>query len=440
MILIGCLLLLSILGIVFIVFLTPNDYNDEYITSENRHQRNARISSQRREFWQSVTREQILKDFDYLIYVLEANFPFFDLVYRRDGLNIREYAQKVRYRLAGEDRIVDAQVLYLELETFFRTINTGHISVVDRNMYLYLMNYVIENPDSDWSLFWVDLLAGNQNTALFYGEFNDDDLSDRVAWWARMWEVPINASFNIIQDYKIAYIGFPIMLVASDSDRENFNNFYNQISNFEHLIVDIRGNPGGWPHSFHELITSPHIDYPIYQTDLSFYKGGAANLQYLDFVLSNLEERLAVYLFNNDEYLITSNLEIFDYYHIGVFYAIYPSNQNEVQSNFNGQIWLLIDENSLSGAEHIASFYKQKNLAIIVGSRGGGHYMDPHLLRNFVTLPNTGIIFGFDIGYPICPATGRSLEKGTPPHFYNFEDMDALETTLELIKRGVYRY
>jgi len=51
-------------------------------------------------------------------------------------------------------------------------------------------------------------------------------------------------------------------------------------------------------------------------------------------------------------------------------------------------------------------------------------------------MPNTGIIFYFDIFY-VTDSRGRPLEAGTIPHFFNRPGMDALETVLALIAEGV---
>jgi len=119
---------------------------------------------------------------------------------------------------------------------------------------------------------------------------------------------------------------------------------------------------------------------------------------------------------------------------------VYPSGpDDDIQSKFNGQLWLLTDSLSASISEHIVALYKQNNLAIIVGEQGRGIFMCTLLLSNYFALPNSGIVIRYDVGYPVCRRTGRPLEEGIPPHFNNRLGMDALQTTLELIAEGIYR-
>ena len=67
-----------------------------------------------------------------------------------------------------------------------------------------------------------------------------------------------------------------------------------------------------------------------------------------------------------------------------------------------------------------------------MGDTTGGGFGGP---RVAVPMPNTGVIFYFDMFY-ITDARGRPIEAGTDPHFFNRPGMDALETVLALIAEG----
>ena len=53
------------------------DYGNYIINEYTEEDQRERIERERREFAESITREQILEDFDYMMAVLEDNFPFF---------------------------------------------------------------------------------------------------------------------------------------------------------------------------------------------------------------------------------------------------------------------------------------------------------------------------------------------------------------------------
>ena len=99
---------------------------------------------------------------------------------------------------------------------------------------------------------------------------------------------------------------------------------------------------------------------------------------------------------------------------------------------------MLIDNGVASGAEWATLLFYQSDLATVVGESGGGHFADPGLTTTFFSLPNTGIIIRYDVGYPVCRYTGRSLEEGAVPHFFNRPGLTALETALALITEGAY--
>jgi C-terminal processing protease CtpA/Prc len=98
--------------------------------------------------------------------------------------------------------------------------------------------------------------------------------------------------------------------------------------------------------------------------------------------------------------------------------------------NFNGKIWMLVNENMGSAAQVAAWFAKESGFATLVGDITGGSYGGP---RTNARLPNTGIALTFDMLYPI-DAHGRPLEAGTIPHHFNLPGLDALETVLTIIR------
>jgi hypothetical protein len=97
---------------------------------------------------------------------------------------------------------------------------------------------------------------------------------------------------------------------------------------------------------------------------------------------------------------------------------------------FSGKIWLLTDSMMYSAAQIVAWAVKDSGFATLVGETTGGVYGGS---RTIAALPNSGILFQFDVFY-ITDRYGRPLEAGTEPDFFNHEGKDALETTLVLIE------
>jgi C-terminal processing protease CtpA/Prc len=95
---------------------------------------------------------------------------------------------------------------------------------------------------------------------------------------------------------------------------------------------------------------------------------------------------------------------------------------------------MLTDQTMGSAAQAAAWYAKETGQITLVGNTTGGAFGGP---RTMAFMPNTGIIFYFDIFY-ITDAKGRPLEAGTIPHHFNLPGMDALETVLALIDEGNY--
>jgi len=124
-----------------------------------------------------------------------------------------------------------------------------------------------------------------------------------------------------------------------------------------------------------------------------------------------------------------------DYYYVYA-HTLQPS---ELQTQFNGKIWMLVDENMFSAAQWVATFYKEIGFATLVGNTTGGGlaFCSVAMFSNYITLPNTGIIVRYDTMLSLDPR-GRPIEYGTEPHYFNRPGMDALETVLALIEEGWY--
>jgi len=441
------------------------DYIIPIDAEETPQERSERIERERMEFATSITIEQMIEDFDYMMAVLEENFPFFDLTYRRHGVDIREEAQRFRDELVNITWPINARLFKERLRTdFFNSIRgVGHIRTLSRYEYIGHMSSDMSStvtPVTPWNTIFYERFTAHPSTSQFYGSFADYDFADAMEQFDMFMHEHDIFYVEIIEEGRIAYIRINTLFYVQEASKAILNEFYVQIADFDHLIIDIRGNTGSWPHAFHELITVPHLRRPVQLDIVSFYKGGENNLRLLDTLFDpryndSLERPSHFYsetftltddridgrdgnpLLLGTQYLDWRDLDAFDYYSTGVFYTLYPSSSDGLQSNFDGQKWLLTDWTSSSGSEHVVALYKQENLAIIVGEQGSGVFMCPILLSNYFALPNTGIIIRYDIGYPVCRHTGHPLEEGIPPHFNNHPRMDALQTTLELIAEGV---
>ena len=429
------------------------EQTEQRIATE-RAEREERISAERNEFFMSLTREQILEDFDYMMDILEENYPYFDLVYRVRNVDMREYAGRLRERLADETLELDLNIFLqmMQNEFFAHSRNAGHLQIINRSYYVNRLANALEEGNFHidfrrWADFLYDVFVSHPATA-FYGEVDEDDLSMALE---RSMIVPGNITTDIIEEGKIGYIRVNRMLRSVQGfDIVELRPFYNQLAGYEHLIIDIRDNPGGNAWGFQQAITAAHIENPLNIMGMNFIRGGDLNIRFMNAVHPGRRSNFEV--IHDGQFImgvgrstlnfINANMNLNEIlsidYVVNHRETIFPSRPPNLQmTGFDGQIWLLINERTASAAEQIASLYKSQNLAILVGDTTRGIGGNPGLYPVYFMLPNSGAIVRYDIAYTI-DSSGRALEEGIPPHILNRPGMDALETVLALIEEGAY--
>ena len=245
-----------------------------------------------------------------------------------------------------------------------------------------------------------------------------------------------NLTTRIIEPGKIAYLHIESFMNNFAFDSEVLFPFFEEIQDFEHLIIDLRGNSGGWSSYFPSLIVSMLISeklsfsYPeffianeltaaLIENPLSI---AAADL-YGIFPAAEFVRSQGMTRFNRDD------LALLDY--VAVWNVVYYPSEYAIP--FGGEIWLLVDEVSASASLMAAKIAVNTGFATVVGeptSRVTG------VVYTLAALPNTGILFRIDIGYT-TDMYGRSIEEfGVIPDIANRPGMDALETVLAVIEES----
>ena len=262
---------------------------------------------------------------------------------------------------------------------------------------------------------------------------------------------------EMIEEGRIAYLEVPSLMGFHSGAISNLRRFYREIREYEHLIIDIRDNPGGSPDTWRMLIMNPlwpdrdHMpDMPLY----GFYRGsslgkalGEENLEMEARHTRNLPETdhlLTARELIEKNHLTEMNEKDLEDLAYGVRFNTSIKNIDEGQMQqlgmyhdypFEGKIWLLTNERNFSGSALFARHAKEMGFATLVGEQTGGAYSTSSS-GAFFALPNTGVIVRWDIDY-LTDDEGRALnEFPTTPHYFNRDGMDALETVLELIEEN----
>ena len=242
-----------------------------------------------------------------------------------------------------------------------------------------------------------------------------------------------NITTYIIEPGRIAYFHIASFMNNMVMDSEVLFPFFYEVQDYEHLIIDIRGNLGGFSGYFPNIVVSMLIGESISFIYPEFF---VANEHTADLFENPMSLALAdLYgMFPATKFVQSQNMAMFnpddldllDY--VAVWNVVYYPWDDAIP--FAGEIWLLVDELSMSASVMAAMISANTGFATVVGeptSRVTG------VIYTFAALPNTGVLFRIDLGYT-TDLYGRSIEEfGVVPQILNIPGMDALQTVLAVI-------
>ena len=414
-------------------------------------------------------RDIVLSDFEYLAEILIQNAPFQGSLYRRLGFTLEEHLDITRHliksmrpipsftvrglgeRWEGEltdDLYKAADYLYSLLAMLgFAVESIGHMGPMRAEEFTRLLThmeivgYTLGNDPELASEFDIRLIEWFYDVHgiftkpaslwLYDVSLEDIDITIDIAETRRGNEN--NVTTRILEPDRIAYIHIASWANCYELDGEVLFPFFEEVQSYEHLIIDIRGNAGGFPEYVTKVIGAL-IDEPLDFVYYEFFTAGEMAMGIWDVntvFLVTADDKLNAY-----EFIHKNNLTAFNKDDLALItYAVrwnYRIEPMENSSPFMGDIWILVDDRSASASELIALIAMDTGFATVVGepTRGVTPVQTLH-----ISLPQTGIIFRLDIG-SLVDSTGRSLEEfGVTPQIANNEGMDALETVLSVIDK-----
>lgn len=379
--------------------------------------------------WMYLTKEQRLKDFDYLYQELKENYPYFKVAKRVTGIDLDEQYKLTRAKIAE----CSCDEEYFEILQEYCNIGVGHLTLWGRRYATELEMYKMFATEDETMRRYYEIL--NNATSLknyelmeSYYSKEEKQIQDSINQVDDENEFE-NIETKIIEDGKVAYVKINTFdMNYFDESKEKLFSFYNKIKDYTHLIIDISDNGGGGMSYFDDLIVAPNIDKSLSVPTYMLIKNGKTNEKHLRLSKLIQEGMLKpVSEMPNLPKLVKSDLDDIDYFMKHV-YEIHPCNKEKL---FKGKIWMLVSENVYSSSEYAAMFTKASGFATLVGTQTGGDGIGIDPIH--IVLPESGLVVQCSPIYGLSSDGTGSEEFGTTPDIISKNGEEPLQTCLNAI-------
>jgi hypothetical protein len=336
----------------------------------------------------TLTKEEMLQDFNYMYSILKENYPFFEVNKRLN--NVDWLANKDKYIHKISINSISDKYFFEALQSILEELNNDHTHILDEYSYIYMrMLYEdLAKVDASYSP-WCEVLQNKKAQDRYQIEQISMESVDKAN---NNFITPENVRTDKVIKNKVAYLGIKSLNSFNmDGDNKIITPFLKEIKDYKALIIDIRGNVGGnssyWADNIVPLLIKKDLSYKYY----SLYRGGNYTEPFLISKTGAKYDKL-----NPIENLLRENLDTYVPEIRSDFRCYYESIMTVKSRNyvgFKGKIYLLVDRGVFSSSEKFAAFSKDSGFATLVGETTGGDGIgsDPLLC----VLPNSGYILRF---------------------------------------------
>lgn len=389
----------TILLVVLLIFTAERIYNS---------QAKFQVTAKEPEYYGTVnagiTKSEKLKDFDYLYKILEDNYPFFEVNKRLHGIdwlaNKRQYKRLIRNTKSDQEYLV-------AMDRILGDLNDDHLNIFTGEGFRWLYNSYYQSYAQSNNLEGLRKYNTLTNPyVMFRYQFNGN------VEGLNFNEGPALETDILIQD-ELAYMKVHRMDVNPSTDHNQLHGFLKTVEDYEKLIIDIRGNLGGFD-QYWENIVQLLIDEPLNVEYYSFFKRGHRDsLDPYRVTDSTTVDELDKDILDKFPKEVGTDFNFYKKYfiHINPWYdSLDPTDK----VNFKGKIYLLVDENVFSSAEKFASFAKDSGFATLVGEPTGGNRVFESIPVFHLPISKFAIRYSREMAINVDGTI--NMETGTIPH------------------------
>lgn len=340
------------------------------------------------------TSQEKIKEFKTLCSFLEENYPFFQVNKRVNNIDWME--NKGKYKRILRNTEGDGEYL-VALNNILGDLN-------DRNTFIltgdeFKLYYKYYYPDKREILHY----ERSVGRYMFDGDFSNIGVD--LKEYPMFYDGPVLETKILVED-ELAYMKIDTMSnYRIEEDYPVIKSFLQEVETYDKLIIDIRGNAGGsdeyWKKIVELLVNEGHsAEY------YSFFKQKAKTDQD-PFKVSGLTSISLL----DDEILekFPDEIRSFRFYKVNKI-DIEPNKE----VNFQGKIYLIVDEEVYGSAEKFAAFAKDTGFATLVGeTTAGGMTFEEIPLKN---MSYGGFILSYSREMVLNSDGTINMETGTTPH------------------------
>lgn len=372
----------------------------------------------------SLSHEEMLKDYDMFWLMLEENAPFVLTATNNRGISTKGINENYRKMIQKDTSSQGFADIIINCANEFNSL--GHLRVVtkeelDRYQQIlnssHVMMNTIMNSRSQSLYNTIDLSMDRirKDTSI-----NDSDNS-KTTYGFKCIDESINA--YISEESNIAYIKFSDFS-SEKGKTSRLINFYKRIEDFDNIIIDVRDNTGGPPNIWRDYVVS------LLATE---------DIQFDSYTLFNMGQNSSLYYTSWNPKLYEETITKEDWiYNTPYFKGTFKQNarpddvivkfagkikKSNMSIEYDGNIWVLVNENSFSAADSFAYFCNKTNFATTVGTRTKGNGITAITESQCLyALPNSGIIIKYFpfMGFNLDGSS--NIEGGDIPQIFTYDD------------------